>query len=79
MIIILLIINVCHTRALSLFSTAILLLVAVSGNSAAVLLGELDSAAAGLLRELEHGAYSYSATSAVATAAAERKMVDTAP
>ena len=49
-------INVCHTRALSLFSTALLLLVAASGNSAAVLLRELDSAAAGLLRELEVGA-----------------------
>ena len=48
----LLIINV----ALSLFSTALLLLAAVSGNSAAVLLRELDSAAAGLLRELEIGA-----------------------
>ena len=50
------IINVCHTLALSLFSTALLLLLVVSDNSAAVLLRELDSAAAGLLRELEVGA-----------------------
>ena len=48
--------KVYHTRALSLLSTALLLLLAVSGNSATVLLRELDSAAAGLLRELELGA-----------------------
>ena len=40
------------TRALSLFSTALLSLVAVSGNSAAVLLRDLDSNAAFHTRSL---------------------------
>ena len=69
----LLIINVCHARALSLFSTALLLLVAVSGNSATVLLRELDSAAIywPLARTRARRRFVIRCTSDVATAAAE--------